>query len=49
MPLGSQWVDVIESDVTARGEGVTSVTLLKPGAGAAQPLATELGLFVAGA
>lgn len=47
--LGSQWVEVVETDVTARGDGVSLVTLLKPGAGAAQPLAAELGLFVAGA
>ena len=46
--LGAQWVDVIESDV-ARGEGVSSVTLLKPGAGTPKPLQTGLALFVSGA
>ena len=48
-PLGSQWVDVVETEVTARGEGVASVTLLKRGAGVRTPLEPELGLFVSGA
>ena len=47
--VGSQWVDVIESGCEARGEGVTSVTLLKPGTGAAKPLETGLDSYVAGA
>lgn len=45
--LGTQWVDVVEEDAAAR-EGVASVTLLKPGAGAPKPLGAGLGLFVAG-
>lgn len=47
--LGSQWVDVVEPAVAARGESVAAVTLLKPGAGVAKPLETGLGLFVSGA
>ncbi|MFO0992904.1 MAG: VOC family protein [Hyphomicrobiales bacterium] len=46
--LGAQWVDIIEGNAAAR-EGVASVTLLKPGAGAPKPLAAGLGLFVADA
>jgi len=45
-PLGAQWVDLVEAD---RTEGVSAVTLLRPDAGATQPLAPELGLFVTGA
>jgi len=46
--VGSQWVEVVESDVLGR-DGVASVTLLKPGAGNRQPFIPGLGLFVAGA
>lgn len=46
--LGSQWVDVKESDVLGR-DGVASVTLLKPGAGNRQPIVPGLGLFLSGA
>jgi catechol 2,3-dioxygenase-like lactoylglutathione lyase family enzyme len=46
--FASQWVDVVQGDVATR-EGVSSVTLLKPGAGASTPLETGLGLFVSGA
>lgn len=45
--LGSQWVDVIETGAGAR-EGVSSVTLLKPGAGNRKAVAPGLGLFVSG-
>ena len=45
--LGAQWVDVIESAHAAR-EGVSSVTLVKPGAGASRPLDIGLGVLIAG-
>jgi hypothetical protein len=45
--LGSQWVDVVESDMLGR-DGVASVTLLKPGAGNRQALAPGLSLFASG-
>jgi hypothetical protein len=45
--LGSQWVDVVESDVLGR-DGVASVTLFKPGAGNRQTFVPGLGLFVSG-
>jgi hypothetical protein len=46
--LGSQWVDVVETDAGAR-EGVSSVTLLKPGAGDRQFFNAALNLFVSSA
>ncbi|MBL8908406.1 MAG: VOC family protein [Rhizobiales bacterium] len=46
--LGSQWVDVVQGEA-ATSEGVSSITLLKPGAGAPKSLGTGLALFVAGA
>ena len=45
--LGSQWVDVVETDTGAR-EGVLSVTLLKRDAGELRSLDHALGLFVSG-
>ncbi len=47
--LGTQWVDVVEGGIIARLDGVSSVTLLKPGAGAPKPLDAALGLSVSGA
>jgi len=44
--LGSQWVDVVEADSVTR-EGVSSVTLLKPGARVRRSFVAGLRLFVA--